>query len=294
LRHTRRDLHREDISRRAILGCFCGLVGASAIPAHGEADVRFGLTPVFRDNDMILLSLLQKYLARSLERPVTLVRRRTHREISSMLLSGEIDAAWVSDFSYVQDQDRLALLAVPVYSHQPLREAYVIVNKASAAMTFDDIRGTAHAFSDPDSTSGYLITRWLLALRGETPAGFFRNSFFTYSPRNIIRAVGAGLGQSGSVEGYVWDVMKEREPALADETRVVFRSEPLGFPPIVALKKSRDVAATQALATALLGMTLNDLGREILTILVLDGFTTASPALYASVAEKWQVVRGQE
>ena len=293
MRHTRRDLYREDISRRAILGCFCGLVGASAIPAHGEADVRFGLTPVFRDNDMILLSLLQKYLARSLERPVTLVRRRTHREISSMLLSGEIDAAWVSDFSYVQDQDRLALLAVPVYSHQPLREAYVIVNKASAAMTFDDIRGTAHAFSDPDSTSGYLITRCLLALRGETPAGFFRNSFFTYSPRNIIRAVGAGLGQSGSVEGYVWDVMKEREPRIVDKTRIVFRSEWLGFPPVVALETSRDRPATQALATALLSTTAHHLGREILSLLALDGFTAASPDLYESTAEMWRLVKQQ-
>jgi phosphonate transport system substrate-binding protein len=185
------------------------------------------------------------------------------------------------------------LLAVPLYKDQPLRQAYVIVNKGSKARIFDDIRGTVHAFSDPDSTSGYLVTRWLLALRGETPAEFFQNSFFTHSHRNIIRAIGVGLGESGSVEGYVWDVMKEREPHLVDNTRIVFRSEWLGFPPVVALGASRDLSATKALATALLGMTSHRLGREILSLLALDGFTTASPDLYESTAEKWRLVKQQ-
>ena len=282
---------RRSTSRRAILRGFAGLAGTSAVRAHSEGRFSFGVTPVFLDNNMPLLSLLQEYLSHQLERPIVLVRRRTIREISMMLLSGQLDAAWICDFPYVQYQNRLALVAVPLYRHQPLRQAYVIVNKGSKATTFDDIRDTVHAFSDPDSTSGYLITRWLLALRGESPAEFFQNSFFTYSHRNIIRAIGSGLGESGSVDGYVWDVMNERESALLDKTRIVFRSAPLGFPPVVALETSRDLPATQALAAALLGMTSDRLGREILSLLALDGFTTASPDLYESTAEKWLLVK---
>jgi phosphonate transport system substrate-binding protein len=74
--------------------------------------------------------------------------------------------------------------------------------------------------------------------------------------------------------------MKEREPHLVDNTRIVFRSEWLGFPPVVALGAVRDLSTTKALATALLGMTSHRLGREILSLLALDGFTTASPDLY--------------
>lgn len=271
-----------------------GVVATSAVRANGVSSFSLGLTPVFLDNNMRLLSLLQEYLSQRLHRPVVLVKRRTYREISMLLLSGQLDAAWICDFPYVQYQDRLALVAVPLYRHQPLRQAYVIVNQGSKATTFDDIRGTVHALSDPDSTSGYLITRWLLALRGESPAEFFQNSFFTYSHRNIIRAIGSGLGESGSVDGYVWDVMKEREPQIVDKTRIVFRSEPLGFPPVVALKTSRDLPATQALAAALLGMTSDRLGREILSLLALDGFTTASPDLYQSTDEKWLLVKQQQ
>jgi phosphonate transport system substrate-binding protein len=293
MRYGHRDRHRFWTSRRAILWGVAGLVGASAARASNEASFSLGITPVFLDDDIPLLSLLQEYLSQRLDRTIVLVKRRTYREISTMLLSGQLDAAWICDFPYVQYQDRLALVAVPVYRHQPFRQGYVIVNEGSKATTFDDIRGTVHAFSDPDSTSGYLVTRWLLALRRETQAEFFRNSFFTYSHRNIIRAIGSGLGESGSVDGYIWNVMNEREPALLDKTRIVFRSAPCGFPPLVVLEKSRDLPTTQALATALLGMTLDRLGREILSLLALDGFTTASPDLYESTAEMWRLVKQQ-
>ena len=289
--HGQRQLLR--LSRRTILRDFAGLVAAWPAPAYGEAEFTLGLTPVFLDSDMNLLSLLQKYLAQQLDRPVRLVKQRTYRETAVKLTAGQLEAAWISDFLYVQFQDRLALLAVPLYRDQPLRQAFVIVNEASKASTFDDVRGTVHAFSDPDSTSGYLITRWLLALRRESPAQFFRNFFFTYGHRNVIRAVGYGLAESGSIEGYVWEVMKEREPELVAKTRIVFRSEWLGFPPIVALDASRDVPVIQTLRAALLSMTSDRVGREVLSILRLDGFTTASPDLYERTAEKWRVVKAQ-
>ena len=134
----------------------------------------FGLTPLFLDNDIELLSMLKQYLAKQLDRSITLVKRRTYHEISAMLLSGQLDAAWTCDDPYVQYQDKLALLGVPLYHQRPLYQSYVIVNENSEAQVFDDIRGTVHAFSDPDSTSGYLVTRWMLALRQVTPARFPR------------------------------------------------------------------------------------------------------------------------
>ena len=177
-----------------------------------------------------------------MERPVQLIKRRTYQEITALLLSGQLDAAWVCDDPYVQHEDQLELLAVPLYRHEPLYETYVIVSEGSKARSFDDIRGTVHAFSDPDSTSGFLVTRYLLALRHTTPAQFFRTFFFTYGHRNVVRAVATGLAESGSIDGYVWDVMREREPELINKTRVVYTSEKLGFPPIVGLKSASDPA----------------------------------------------------
>jgi phosphonate transport system substrate-binding protein len=280
--------------RRSVLAGAAMAATLRMLPtAHAADGFSFGLTPLFLDNDIELLSMLKQYLAQQLDRSITLVKRRTYHEISAMLLSGQLDAAWICDDPYVQYQDKLALLAVPLYHQRPLYQSYVIVNENSKAQAFDDIRGTVHAFSDPDSTSGYLVTRWMLALRQITPARFFRDSFFTYGHRNVLRAVGADLAQSGSIDGYVWDVMAEREPELVRRTRVIVKSEWLGFPPIVAPMAIRDAPAVKKLAAALLDMPSDPLGREILKVLALDGFTEGTPGMYQSTMEKWLLVKAQ-
>ena len=285
---------RTAVSRRAIIGGLAAIAANRAKFSYGEAPTfSFGLTPVFLDNDIELLAMLERYMTERLNRPVTLVKRRTYQEISAMLLSGQLDAAWICDDPYVQYRDQLSLLAVPVYRGKPLYQTYVAVNEACRAETFDDVRGTVHAFSDPDSTSGYLITRWLLALRATTPAQFFRDFFFTYGHRNVIRAVGGGLAESGSIDGYVWDVMSEREPELVRKTRIVYRSEWLGFPPIVAPLATRGAPATKALAAALLAMPSDPLGRQILDVLALDGFVPGRPDMYESTLDKWRIVKAQ-
>ena len=255
--------------------------------------VSIGLNPLFLDSDIQLLSLIQSYLAAQLGRTVQLIKRRTYQEITALLLSGQLDAAWICDDPYVQHEDQFALLAVPLYRHEPLYQTYVIVSEGSKAQSFDDIRGTVHAFSDPDSTSGFLVTRSLLALRHTTPAQFFRTFFFTYGHRNVVRAVATGLAESGSIDGYVWDVMREREPELINKTRVVYTSEKLGFPPIVGLKSAQETTTAKAISAAFLEMPTDPLGRQILSILELDGFTKADPDLYQGTLEKWLLVKAQ-
>jgi phosphonate transport system substrate-binding protein len=289
-----RGAQRMRVGRRDMLA---GLAAAALVWPMNRADaaegVSIGLNPLFLDSDIELLSLLQSYLAGRLGRSVQLLKRRTYQEITALLLSGQLDAAWVCDDPYVQHEDQLALLAVPLYRHEPLYETYVIVSEGSKAQSFDDIRGTVHAFSDPDSTSGFLVTRALLALRHTTPAQFFRTFFFTYGHRNVVRAVATGLAESGSIDGYVWDVMREREPGLINKTRVVYTSEKLGFPPIVGLKSAQETTTAKAISAAFLEMPTDPLGRQILSMLELDGFTKVDPDLYQGTLEKWLLVKAQ-
>jgi phosphonate transport system substrate-binding protein len=285
---------KAQVNRRVVLA---GLVATNLFWAtevvRAAEPVSIGLNPLFLDSDVQLLSLLQSYLAERLGRPVQLIKRRTYQEITALLLSGQLDAAWVCDDPYVQHEDQLELLAVPLYQHEPLYQTYVIVSEGSKAQSFDDIQGTIHAFSDPDSTSGFLVTRYLLTLRRTTPAQFFRTFFFTYGHRNVVRAVATGLAESGSIDGYVWDVMRKREPDLINKTRVVYRSERLGFPPIVGLKSASDVTVARGISAAFVEMPTHPVGREILAILELDGFTRADPSLYRGTLEKWLVVKAQ-
>lgn len=282
--------HCSGVGRRALLAGGLAVLAAPRI-ARAATVLRFGLTPVFLTSDLDLLSALEGYLSRRLGCAVQLVQRRTYQEITALLLSGQLEAAWICGYPFVQYRDRLSLVAVPVWRGQPLYQSYLIVGAERAAESFDDLKGDIHAFSDPDSNSGFLVTRALLAERRATPDSFFRKHFFTYGHRNVVRAVASQLADSGSVDGYVWEVMAEIEPALTGQTRVLRRSELLGFPPVAALAALAGSPLVVALQAALLDMPQDPQGADVLRLLRLDGFVAGTLALFDGIAAKLAEVR---
>ena len=68
---------------------------------------------------------------------------------------------------------------------------------------------------------------------GRNPDGFFRHTFFTYSHNETIDAVAEQVADGGAVNSYVWDARDRRQPRLTANTKVIQRSEPAGFPPMV-------------------------------------------------------------
>lgn len=286
---------RFGLTRRKVVGSLAAatvLMSRFSVVAASEP-VRFGLTPVFLESDVKLLAELKEYLQSALKRPVQLIKKRTYQDITLMLLSGELDAAWICGFPFIRHRGQLELVAVPVYQGEPLYRSYVIVNEDFAAKSFNDLRGSIHAFSDPDSNSGFLVTRALLASIDERPESFFSKSFFTYGHRNVVRAVSSGLAHSGSVDGYVWDVLTETEPHLTQRTRVHRKSELLGFPPIACNRAAAKRLLTHEISIAFENMKNDPIGQSVLKRLYLDGFTLGHPSLFDGIAALYRLVRSQ-
>lgn len=254
--------------------------------------IRFGLTPVFLTNDLEVLNALQTYLQEQTGYAVELVSRRTYQEVTSLLVSGQLDAAWICGFPFIQYKDNLSLVAIPEWNGKPLYQAYLIVAGDRNVDSWRGIEGDIHAFSDPNSNSGYLVTRALLNENSLDLATFFRKTMFTYGHRNVIRAVASGLAQSGSVDGYVWEVMKAIEPELVDKTKVIRKSEWLGFPPIATSRQNADSDVITALRAALLVMNDHESGRKVLEMLRLTGFVKTGPELYDSIGAKVASLNG--
>lgn len=248
--------------------------------------LRFGLTPVFLVSDLGLLAGLQRYLSEATDHAVQLVTRRTYQEITALLVSRQLDAAWICGFPFVAYRNDLALVAVPIWRGQALYQSYLIAHLGQSARTLAELKGTIHAFSDPDSNSGYLVTRAALAELGVAPRDFFAQSFFTYGHRNVIRAVATGLATSGSVDGYVYEVLREVEPALVQATRVVAQSEWLGFPPVACAASLLATEKIVRLRQALLGMHLDPIGREVLSMLKLDAFRETDTGIFDGIARR--------
>lgn len=259
--------------------------------AQSQEPFKFGLTPVFLSNDLELLAALRSYLTDAIREPVELVSRRTYQEITALLVSGQLHSAWICGYPYVQFRNDLDLVATPSWNGKPLYQSYLIVSADRQAETWEDLKGDIHAFSDPDSNSGSLVTRALLAENGLRPESFFARHFYTYGHRNVIRAVASGLAQSGSVDGYVWEVMSQMEPHLVGQTRIVRRSEWLGFPPVASPKGLSGDPRIARLKESLTAMDRHPDGRKVLALLRLDGFVFAQPALFDTIAAKVDAVR---
>lgn len=281
------------LSRREFIAVSLAAVASSMASGTRAADktINFGLTPVFLTGDLELLTKLKSYLERSTGYAVQLVQRRTYEEITSLLLSGQLHAAWTCGYPFVQYRDRLALVAVPVWNGKPLYQSYLIIPKEREATSIDQLKGDLHAFSDPNSNSGYLVTAALLARQKLRPEQFFRQTFFTYGHRNVVRAVAAGLAQSGSVDGYVWEVMSAIEPELTGRTKILRKSELLGFPPIACASTERQKEPVLLINKALLSMADDREGLEVLNLLRLDGFNNEDAGLFDAIAEEMALVR---
>jgi phosphonate transport system substrate-binding protein len=285
---TTRALHR----RRLIKGAgAAALIGLSNRRAIAEVPFAFGLTPVFLTSDLLLLEALQGYLERAMKSQVRLVLRRTYQEISSELVAGQIDAAWICGYPFVSYAPRLSLVAVPVWRGTTKYQSYLLTSADRNAAGIDDLAGDTHAFSDPDSNSGYLVTRALLAQRKLRPETHFSRTFFTYGHRNVVRAVAARLAQSGSVDGYVWEVLTETEPELTRKTKPIWKSEWIGFPPIATSANFAGSDRIRRFRRALREMQGDELGRRVLSLLRLDGLADAQPDLFKSIADRVELVR---
>jgi ABC-type phosphate/phosphonate transport system substrate-binding protein len=259
-----------------------------AVPGvlRASQPLRLGITPVFLDNDATILAALQQALSSSLGADVQFQQRRTYEEVTGLLLEGSVDAAWLCGYPYLQHRDRMQIVAVPIWNGQPLYQSYLIAHENDPAETLEDLRHGVHAFSDPDSNSGFLVTASDLAQMGERPEGFFSRAIFTYGHRNVVRAVADGLVRSGSVDGYVWESLAVVEPELVTRTRIVTRSEWLGFPPFCALADDGDDPHVQNLRDALIALQNTEAGRVALRALLLDGMTQGGPELFDGIARR--------
>lgn len=279
------------MDRRRVLALAAAFAAAPAYLRAAEP-IRLGLTPVFLDNDAVVIARLREAIGQGTGRPIDLIQRRTYQEVAGLLLEGGVDAAWLCGYPFLQHEAALSLLGVPVWQGAPLYRSYLIVAVEDDATGLSELEGGTHAFSDPDSNSGWLVTASDLARMGRRPETFFHRTLFTYGHRNVVRAVAGRLTRSGSVDGYVWEALARVEPDLTTRTKVISRSEQLGFPPFVARRERTEEAGVGALRTALLSLSATPQGQEALELLQLDGIVPGDLSLYDGIRQRMLDVAG--
>lgn len=270
--------------RQTFLRASAALVMAPSVGgarAQGER-LRIGLTAVILADQAAFLTRWSAYLSERLKTHVSFVTRDEYQPLHEMLGSGQIDALWTCGYPYVRFQSQLRLIAVPVYQGRPAYQAYLIRSAGDAGIRgWADLRDKVFAYSDPLSNSGWLVAQGQLALARVSPREL-RRAFFAHGHRNVAEAVAARLANAGSIDGYVWETMKLQRMSAVSQTEVIWKSQPHGFPPLVA-PQANGHRQLDALQLSLLEMNRDEAGRALLKALNLDGFEPGAPSLFESI-----------
>ncbi|GAB4558943.1 MAG: phosphate/phosphite/phosphonate ABC transporter substrate-binding protein [Anaerolineae bacterium] len=238
-------------------------------------------------------SPLLDYLSRQLDRSVELIQRPTYAEINEVLRTGQADVGFICGGAFVEGEREgyMELLVVPEINGSATYHALIIVPAESQVTRFDELRGKRMAFTDPLSNSGRLYVEYRLSLMGETPETYFKETIFTYSHDNSIRAVAQGLVDAATVDSLVLDALVRQEPELESRIRVIERSPAFGIPPVV-IHPDQDLALKTAIRDALLKAHLDPDGRKALQSLHVDRFTLPDPSAYDEIRRMAARVRG--
>lgn len=229
---------------------------------------------------------LLDYISDRLDKPVTLVQRKTYQEINDLVRKKEVDMAFVCSKSYVDgDSDfSMELLAVPVVNGKTTYQSYIIVRKDSNIEYFEDLKGKTFAFTDPISNTGMLYPVYLLAKLNETPDTFFKVNFYTYSHDRSIQAVNEKLVDGAAVDSLVWEYENTNNPDFTKNTKVIFKSQPFGIPPVV-VPVDLDPQLKEKLKTILLNAHKDADGKEILDALMIERFIEIEKHNYQSIRD---------
>lgn len=217
---------------------------------------------------------LMRLIGKRMGRRTVFLQRKTYAEVNNLLEAKEVDLAFVCAGPYVDGHDKfgMEILAVPVVNGERYYRSLFIVHRDSNIQDFEGLKGKRFAFTDPDSNTGSLVPRFVLAKRGTIPEKFFKETFFTNSHDNSIKAVADGLADGAAVDSLVWEFMKTTDPDLVGRTRVVHSSPRYGIPPVVVHPHMADSAKKEL--------------RE--TFVSLHGDTTASPLLRELRIERFE------
>ncbi|HET6260981.1 MAG TPA: PhnD/SsuA/transferrin family substrate-binding protein [Chloroflexia bacterium] len=184
------------------------------------------------------------YVGRELGCDTVLVEGRSFGEFAE----GACDIGFICGLPYVQlaaqDAPPVELLAAPVlqgerYGGRPIYFSDVIVRSDAPFHSFADLRGRSWSYNDPDSHSGYGVTRYHLVRLGET-RGYFGSVVAAGFHQESIRMVREGEIDASAIDSQVLAVAMRDDAELARQVRVIGRLGPSSIQRVVAARTLPD------------------------------------------------------
>jgi len=223
------------------------------------------------DNTESLCEAIAEYISIRLGIQIEYVTGISWQERERLFDEGTIQILWICGLPYVHKADtsesNIQLLAAPVpagsrYGGRPIYFSDIVVRKESPFKTFEDLRGAAWAYNEPNSHSGYNIVRARLSELGET-GNFFGSVVESAAHQVSLQMVLSSQVDAAAIDSTVLEWTVSKSPALCEKIRVIEVLGPGPIPPWVTAK-GLPAGARRQLRRVLLGMGEDPSGRLIL------------------------------
>jgi phosphonate transport system substrate-binding protein len=155
------------------------------------------------------------------------------------MCNGWADIAFVGAVTYLQAKERgcADLLAVAVKDGKSVYYSGLFVRGDSPLKTIGDLRGQRVAFGDINSTSAFVFPATMLLGAGIDPAKDLKQVRLTGSHANSLAALLQGRVDAAALSFDSYEKAVRANVPGARALRVIARSEPIPYPPLVVNSK---------------------------------------------------------
>jgi phosphonate transport system substrate-binding protein len=226
-----------------------------------------------------LISRLGEVLGRNIE----LVQTPSYKEMQNLFLSGQVHLGILNALSYVRMGREASLVPVAkrMVGAEGSYRSYIIVHQHLPVSSLDDLRGRSFAFSEEDSTTGYLLPMHMLRNRWIEPERDFSKILTINQHDSIILAVANRSVDAAAVASYVFDNYDRR---ITEKTRILAKSAAIPLGPLV-IRKDLGEELAEKMRDFFLQLDQQQSGRQLLHDAGLSSFSPVTDGEYDNIRE---------
>lgn len=246
-----------------VLAALVGLGAAPARTPSGPAwpdSLVLGLVPSEGGGDIKeRYRALAEHLEHSLGVKVEMMTASDYAGVITAMSHKHVDVAYLGPKAYVEAADRANAVAVAMElgtDGTPGYRGLIVARQSGGPATLEEAKGKSFAFTDPNSTSGYLVPLMHFVRDLKTdPKKYFSEVKFAGSHAAALLAVKNGAVEAGATNDLDFARVVALGQVKADEFRILWKSEVIPGAPIAV---RRDLP--ESLKSAIIGalMTMSD------------------------------------
>jgi phosphonate transport system substrate-binding protein len=231
-------------------------------------------------------------ISKKIERQLILVQKPSYLEMNEAFLAKEIDMGILNAFSYIQIAEKAGLIPIAsrVIGDSSFYQSYIIVRKEDNITRYEDLRGKVFAFSDPNSTTGYLCPKTMLMTHGLDPDKDLKQTPFIGKHDSLVYAVLNRTVDAGAVASYIFEGFRDE---IKEKFTVLDKSDPIPLGPFV-IRKELDGVLIRKIKYLVLSLHQSEEGLKALQAAQLNRFEDTSDSDYAIIKKIADVLNLQE